>query len=90
MKNNLLIHPSVTNYESPVNVPFLRPHIGEGEIEEVVATLRSGWLTTGPQVKKFEQKFAEAVNGKFAVALNSCTAGGVDVTRVMAASKRIR
>ena len=37
-------------------------------------TLRSGWLTTGPKVKVFEEAFANAVNGKFAVAVNSCTA----------------
>lgn len=57
-----------------VNVPFFRPDIGEDEILEVVSTLRSGWLTTGPKVKAFEEKFARAVNGKFAVAVNSCTA----------------
>ncbi len=57
-----------------MNVSFLRPHLCEDEIDEVVKTLRSGWLTTGPQVKKFEQEFAAAVNAKFAVALNSCTA----------------
>lgn len=56
------------------NVPFFRPHLGDDEIREVVKTLRSGWLTTGPQVKKFEQEFAAAVRAKYAVALNSCTA----------------
>ena len=58
----------------PSTVPFFRPHIGEEEISEVVATIRSGWLTTGPQVREFEREFAEMVNAKFAVALNSCTA----------------
>lgn len=57
-----------------VNVPFFRPHVGDDEINEVIETLRSGWLTTGPKVKSFEQEFAKAVNGKFAVAVNSCTA----------------
>jgi dTDP-4-amino-4,6-dideoxygalactose transaminase len=57
-----------------MNVPFFRPHVGSEEIEEVVSTLRSGWLTTGPKVKRFEEEFARAVNGKYAVALNSCTA----------------
>lgn len=57
-----------------INVPFLRPHLGQEEINEVVKTLSSGWLTTGPQVNKFEQQFAASVGGKFAVALNSCTA----------------
>lgn len=57
-----------------LNVPFLRPHLGEDEINEVVTTLKSGWLTSGPQVKKFEEEFATAVKAKYAVALNSCTA----------------
>lgn len=57
-----------------LRVPFFRPHLGGGEIEEVVSTLRSGWLTTGPKVTEFEREFAKAVNGKYAVAVNSCTA----------------
>lgn len=57
-----------------MQIPFLRPHLGENEIEEVVETLRSGWLTSGPKVKRFETDFARAVNAKHAVALNSCTA----------------
>lgn len=57
-----------------INVPFFRPQIGETAISEVVQTLRCGWLTSGPQVREFEQEFARAVNGKYAVALNSCTA----------------
>lgn len=61
--------------ESPKrNVPFFTPDLSEIEVSEVVATLRSGWLTTGPQVKNFEKEFAAAVNAEFAVALNSCTA----------------
>ncbi len=55
-------------------VPFFRPSLGDAEVEEVVATLRSGWLTTGPRVKKFEGEFSRAVAGKHAVAVNSCTA----------------
>lgn len=56
------------------SVPFFRPQISEGEIEEVVETLRSGWLTSGPKVRRFEQEFAAAVHGAHAVAVNSCTA----------------
>lgn len=52
----------------------MRPDLGEEEIEEVVATLRSGWLTSGPRVRRFEAEFAAAVNAKHAVAVNSCTA----------------
>ena len=57
-----------------MNVPFFRPSIGEAEIAEVVNCLRSGWLTTGPVTKRFEQAFAEAVGGQHALAVNSCTA----------------
>jgi dTDP-4-amino-4,6-dideoxygalactose transaminase len=55
-------------------VPFYRPDIREPEIQEVVDALRSGWLTTGPRVKRFEETFAAAVGAPHAVALNSCTA----------------
>jgi perosamine synthetase len=57
-----------------MQVPFFRPLIKTEEIDEVVATLRSGWLTTGSRVKRFEQEFAAAVGAPHAVALNSCTA----------------
>lgn len=57
-----------------MNVPFFRPELSEAEIAEVVETLRSGWLTTGPRVKRFEQDFAAAVGAPHAVAVNSCTA----------------
>ena len=55
-------------------VPFFRPDLQQGEIDEVVATLKSGWLTTGPRCGQFETAFAEAVGARHAVALNSCTA----------------
>ena len=57
-----------------MQVPFFRPELDEAEIEEVVATLRSGWLTTGPRVARFEEEFAEAVGARHAIALNSGTA----------------
>lgn len=60
--------------EDQGNVPFLRPELNDAEINEVIDTLRSGWLTTGPKVKLFEENFAKAVNGKNALAVNSCTA----------------
>lgn len=55
-------------------VPFFKPDIGEDEIDEVVAVLRSGWLTTGPRVKRFEREFAQAVHAPHALAVNSATA----------------
>jgi perosamine synthetase len=46
----------------------------EEEVAEVIDTLRSGWLTTGPKVRRFETEFAAAVKAKHTVAVNSCTA----------------
>jgi perosamine synthetase len=57
-----------------MKVPFHRPSIGEAEIAEVVNCLRSGWLTTGPVTRRFEEEFARAVGARHAVALNSATA----------------
>src|SRR5262249_58766260 len=55
-------------------VPYFRPDIGSEEIQEVVSSLESGWLTTGPKVKTFEEEFAKAVGAEHAIAVNSCTA----------------
>jgi len=55
-------------------LPFSPPLIGEDEIAEVVDTLRSDWITTGPKVAQFEAEFAAAVSAPAATALNSCTA----------------
>jgi len=56
-------------------LPFSPPLIGDEEIDAVVDTLRSGWLTTGPKTGRFEREFAEYVASPAALALNSCTAG---------------
>ena len=56
-------------------IPFNLPTIGEEEINEVVATLKSGWLTTGPRTVQFEQDFSAYVQAPHALAVNSCTAG---------------
>lgn len=55
-------------------IPFSPPDITEEEIAEVVDTLRSGWITTGPKTKKFEQCIAEYCDTNKSVALNSATA----------------
>lgn len=55
-------------------LPFSLPDIGEEEIASVVETLRSGWLTTGPKVKRFEAEFASFVGAAEGVALSSATA----------------
>jgi len=56
-------------------LPFSRPGIGEEEIAELLDSLRSGWITTGPKVERFSQDFAKYVGGKYAAALSSATAG---------------
>lgn len=56
------------------NIPFSPPDITEKEIEKVVEVLKSGWITTGPKTKEFEQKIAEYCHTNKAVALNSATA----------------
>jgi dTDP-4-amino-4,6-dideoxygalactose transaminase len=55
-------------------IAFAPPFLGSDEIAEVVATLESGWLTTGPRVAAFERAFAEYADAAHAVAVNSCTA----------------
>ncbi len=64
----------VASHQPRIEVPYFRPSITEAEIAEVVACLRSGWLTTGPRCKQFETAFAEQTGAKHAVAVNSCTA----------------
>jgi dTDP-4-amino-4,6-dideoxygalactose transaminase len=54
-------------------VPFHRPSIGPAEEREVIDTLRSGWITTGPKTKKFEQEFARYVGARNALAVSHCT-----------------
>ena len=58
-------------------LPFALPEIGEEEIAEVVDTLRSGWVTTGPKTRRFEADFAAFLGGSLlhCVAVNSATAG---------------
>lgn len=57
-------------------MPFALPEIGEEEITEVVDSLHSGWITTGPKAKRFEEDFAAAIGGGVgAVSCNSATAG---------------
>lgn len=56
-------------------LPFSTPTLDDAEINEVVDSLRSGWITTGPKVKRFEEAFASYVASPFAVPLSSATAG---------------
>lgn len=62
-----------TSDDQPV-IPFFRPAIGDEEINEVVDSLRSGWLTTGPKVARLEEDFRSYVGSRHAIAVNSGTA----------------
>ena len=57
-----------------MKIPFSPPDIGDLEVAEVVDTLRSGWITTGPRTKKLEQKLAQYCHTDKMVCLNSATA----------------
>src|SRR5229473_6052388 len=76
MDNNTLLTLEKKSKRSPRTtfLPFALPHITQAEIDEVVDTLRSGWLTTGPKTKRFEREFAMRVEAPFALAVNSATA----------------
>lgn len=54
---------------------FGSPYIGKEEIAEMVKTLKSGWIGTGPKTAKFEEQVGRYVGAKYGLALNSCTAG---------------
>ena len=56
-------------------IPFALPSVGEEEIQEVVSSIRSGWVTTGPKAAQFEKDFAKKVGAKHALAVNSATSG---------------
>ncbi|HEY3379147.1 MAG TPA: DegT/DnrJ/EryC1/StrS aminotransferase family protein [Armatimonadota bacterium] len=55
-------------------IPFSPPLIGEEEINEVIDTLRSNWITTGPKTRQFEADFSAYMGAPGALAVNSCTA----------------
>jgi UDP-4-amino-4-deoxy-L-arabinose-oxoglutarate aminotransferase len=56
-------------------IPFSRPSIGRAEINAVVRCLKSGWITTGPLCKDFEDRFCDLTGASHAVSLSSATAG---------------
>lgn len=65
------------------NIPFSPPDITDDEINEVIDTLKSGWITTGPKTKKLEQRVAEWCHTSKAVCLNSNTACSEMTLRVL-------
>ena len=66
--------PALRDVSRPSPVAFARPSIERGEMDDVIETLQSGWLTTGPRVQEFERRFAAYTGAPHAVAVNSCTA----------------
>jgi len=56
-------------------IPLAKPYVGEEEIKAVSEVIRSGWLSLGPKLTEFENKFAEFIGTKHAVAVNSGTSG---------------
>ena len=57
------------------SIPYGRQNIDQKDIEAVITSLESDYLTQGPKVKEFENKFAQYVGSKYAVAVNNATAG---------------
>ena len=65
------------------NIPFSPPDISQREIDAVVEVMKSGWITSGPKVAKFEEDIAKYCGTKYAVALNSATAGMELILKVL-------
>ena len=65
------------------NIPFSPPDISDGEINEVIDTLKSGWITTGPKTKELERRLSEFTNTPETVCLNSATAALELILRVL-------
>ena len=68
-------------------IKFSPPDITQNEIDEVIDTLKSGWITTGPKTKLFEKKIADYCGTNKAVALNSATAGLELILRILEIGK---
>ena len=66
-----------------MNIPFSPPDITQDEIDEVMDTLKSGWITTGPKTKKFESNITEYCNSNKTVCLSSATASLEMTLRVL-------
>ena len=56
-----------------MNIPFHKPHITKKEVDSVIETMQSGWLTMGPKTIHFENKFKENIGSQYAISVNSAT-----------------
>ncbi len=66
---------AITDADAVEFLPFMRPDIDERDIDEVIAVLRSGWITSGSKVRQLEEKFVQLVGCEHAIAVSSATAG---------------
>src|SRR3982074_1194132 len=64
---------SVLSTSVTATIPVARPYIGEEEEQAVIDVLRSGWVTQGPRVAEFEEKFSAFIGCEYSVAVSSCT-----------------
>ena len=57
-----------------MKIPFHKPHITQNEIDSVIETMQSGWLTMGPKTIEFEIAFKKYIGSQFSISVNSATA----------------
>src|SRR5260370_21303666 len=69
-----IVTPLTPETQQQAFLPFSAPWFGDEERNEILQTLDSDWITTGPRTKAFEAKFAEYIGSGEAVAVRSCTA----------------
>jgi len=72
IKNSI---PGAMNYRLwaiNMNIPFHKTYITDDEINEVVDSLKSGWITMGPKTVRFEEEFNRYIGSKHSIAVNSC------------------
>ncbi|MEE1156113.1 MAG: DegT/DnrJ/EryC1/StrS aminotransferase family protein [Methanobrevibacter sp.] len=70
-----------------MNIPFSPPDISENEIDEVIDTLKSGWITTGPKTKAFENKITEYCGSSRTVCLSAATTALEMTLRILGIGK---
>lgn len=68
--------------ENKMNIRFSPPDVGEAEIEEVIDAIKSGWITTGPKTKLFEQKITELCKQKNSMFKFSNSSNGNDIKSI--------
>src|SRR5215472_10378145 len=72
-RNNREPKVSSISVQTPATIPVARPFIGSEEEQAVVEALRSGWITQGPRVARFEKEFSNYIGCDHSIAVSSCT-----------------